>query len=138
MFLMSQTNLDTLYFRKHIRYFNSHISFASLGANLDRRYITPKRSGVYTLQIHGHVYHRLNQLVHGQEGPRHMQLYFYDTNETIRQRIQRSPNLDECVIRSLGNVANLDEYRIELNTNIGVDQRRYNVSTVSQVVAIWE
>jgi hypothetical protein len=67
-----------------------------------------------------------------------MQLYFYDTNETIRQRIQRSPNLDECVIRSLGNVANLDEYRIELNTNIGVDQRRYNVSTVSQVAAIWE
>jgi hypothetical protein len=138
MFLMSQTNLDTLYFRKHIRYLNSHISFASLGANLDRRYITPKRSRVYTLQIHGQVYNRLNQLVHGQEGPRHMQLYFYDTNETIRQRIQRSPNLDECVIRSLGNVANLDEYRIELNTNIGVDQRRYNVSTVSQVAAIWE
>jgi hypothetical protein len=66
-----------------------------------------------------------------------MQLYFYDTDETIRHRIRRSPNLDEGVImivlqllednpyvhvfRSLGNVANLDEYRIELNTDIGVD-----------------
>jgi hypothetical protein len=55
-----------------------------------------------------------------------MQLYFYDTDEIIRHRIQRSPNLDEGVIRtvlrilednpcvrvfrSLGNVANLDEY----------------------------
>jgi hypothetical protein len=39
---------------------------------------------------------------------------------------------------SLGNVANHDEYRIELNTDIGVDQRRYNAPTVSQVVAIWE
>jgi hypothetical protein len=86
------------------------------------------------------VYHHLDQLVHGQEGPRHMQLYFYETDETIQHRIQRSPNLDEGVIRivlrilednpyvrafrSLGNIANLDEYRIELNTDIGVDQRR--------------
>jgi hypothetical protein len=55
-----------------------------------------------------------------------MQLYFYDIDETIRYRIQWSSNLDEgvirtvlrllednpyvCVFRSLGNVANLDEY----------------------------
>jgi hypothetical protein len=121
----SQTNQDAIYFKKHTRYFNSHFSFASLGVNLDRRYNTPKASGVYTFLIHGHVYHRLDQLIHGQEGPRHMQLYFYNTDETIRHRIQRSPNLDEGVIWtilrileenpyvhvfwSLGNVANLDE-----------------------------
>jgi hypothetical protein len=83
-----------------------------------------------------------------------MQLYFYDTDETIRHRIQRSPNLDEGVIRtilrllednpyarvfrSLGSIANLDEYQIELNTNIGVHKRRYNAPTVSQVAGIWE
>jgi hypothetical protein len=83
-----------------------------------------------------------------------MHIYFYDTYETIRHRIQRSPNLDEGVIRtvlqllednpyvcvfwSLGNVANLDEYRIEHNTDIGVDQRRYNAPAISQVAAIWE
>jgi hypothetical protein len=38
----------------------------------------------------------------------------------------------------LGNIANLDEFRIELNTKIGVDQRRYNTPTVSHVAAIWE
>jgi hypothetical protein len=123
---LSQTNPDALYFRKHIQYINYHFSFASLGANLDRRYNTPKGSGVYTFWIHGHVYHRLYPLVHGQEGPRHMQHYFYDTDETIQHRIQRSLNIDEGVIRtvlwllednpyvsvfrSLGNVANLDEY----------------------------
>jgi hypothetical protein len=42
------------------------------------------------------------------------------------------------VFRSLGNVSNLEEYKIELNTDIGVDQRRYNAPTVSQVAAIWE
>jgi hypothetical protein len=123
---LSQTNPDALYFRKHIQYFNSLFSFTNLGANLDRRYNTPKGSGVYTFWIHGQVYHRLDQLVHGQEGPTHLQLYFDDTDETIRHRIQQSPNLDEGVIRiilrllkdnpyvhvfwSLGNVANLDEY----------------------------
>jgi hypothetical protein len=81
-----------------------------------------------------------------QEGPRHTHLYFYDTDEIIRHIIQRSLNLDEgvimtilrllednpyiCVFRSLGNVANLDKYRIKLNTDIGVDHRRYNVPTV--------
>jgi hypothetical protein len=95
----SQTNQDALYFRKHIRYFNSHFSFASLGANLDWRYNTPKGSGVYTFRIHGHEYHHLDQLVHGQEGLRHMQLYFYDIDETLRHRIQQSPNLDDGVIR---------------------------------------
>jgi hypothetical protein len=39
---------------------------------------------------------------------------------------------------SLVNVANLDEYRTELNTDIGVDQRRYNAPTVSQVAVLWE
>jgi hypothetical protein len=96
---LSQADRDAIYFRKHIRYFNSHFSFASLGVNLDRRYNTPKGSGVYTFRIHGQLYHHLDQLVHGQEGPRHMQLYFYDTDETIRHRIQWSPNLDEGVIR---------------------------------------
>jgi hypothetical protein len=83
-----------------------------------------------------------------------MQLYFYDTDEILQHRIQRSPNLDEgvirivlqllennpyiCVFRSLGNIANLDDCRIELNTDIGVDQRRYNAISVSQVAAIWE
>jgi hypothetical protein len=123
---LSQTDRDALYFRKHIRQFNSHFFFASLGVNLDQRYNTPKKSRVYTFWIHGWVYHRLDQLIHGQEGPRHMQLYFYDIDETIRHRIQRSPNLDEGVIMtvlqllednpyvrvfwSLGNIVNLDEY----------------------------
>jgi hypothetical protein len=83
-----------------------------------------------------------------------MQLYFYDTSETIKHILAQSPHLDQCLIRSilsilnenpyvhvfksLGSVPKLDEYRIELNTDIGVDQRRYNAPTMSQVAAIWE
>jgi hypothetical protein len=150
----SQIDKDAKYFCKHIRYFNSHFSFTSLGVKLDRQYITPKGSGIYTFRVHGQVYHCLDQLVPVERGPRHMQLYFYDTSETIKHRLARSPHLDQGLIRSilsilnenpyvhvfksLGSVPKLDEYRIELNTDIGVDQRRYNAPTMSQVAAIWE
>ena len=89
----------------------------------------------------------------GVQAPRHMQLYFYDTNETMHHRIKRSPHLDASVIRtilnimqhnpyvqafkSLGTLTNLDCYAIELNTSISVDQRRYNTPAMEQVAAIW-
>ena len=83
-----------------------------------------------------------------------MQLYFYDTNETLSQRIKRSLHLDSKLIRaillilennlyvhvfrSVGQMQNLDELKIELNTSIFVDQRRYNALTMDQVAAIWQ
>ena len=36
----SQTDRDALYFRKNIRYFNSHFSFTSFGANVDHKVTT--------------------------------------------------------------------------------------------------
>ena len=33
---------------------------------------------------------------------------------------------------------NLDELKIELNTSISVDQRRYNAPLMDQVAAIWQ
>ena len=36
----SQTDRDALYFRKNIRYFNSHFSFTSFGADVDHRVAT--------------------------------------------------------------------------------------------------
>ncbi|TVU14783.1 hypothetical protein EJB05_38276, partial [Eragrostis curvula] len=127
--------------------------FRSMGAKVDRRVATAVGTGVYTFRIQGQVYHMLDQLSHGKYGPRHMQLYFYDTDFSIEHRAKASPHLDEGLIRNilqllennpytrtfrmLGGVPNLEEYRIELNTEIDVDQRRYNAPTVSQVTAIF-
>ena len=62
-----------------------------------------------------------------------MQLYFYDTDETLSQRIKKSRHLDSKLIRaillilennlyvrvfsSVGQMQNLDELKIELNTS---------------------
>ncbi|XP_039813206.1 uncharacterized protein LOC120676000 isoform X2 [Panicum virgatum] len=150
----SQTDKDALYFRQNIRYFNSHFSFTSFGATVDRRLATAAGTGVYTFKVHGQIYHKLDQLRPGGKGPRHMQLYFYDTDESIAHRSKRSPHLDADLIRnilgifrnnpymhtfrSLGQLENIDEYKIEMNTSISVDQQRYNAPTMEQVAAIWQ
>jgi hypothetical protein len=124
-----------------------------MGVSIDRSLATAKGTGIYTFKAHGQIYHRLDQLMPGAKGPHHMQLYFYDTDETMHHRMNRSPHLDANVIytllnimqhnpyvqafKSLGTLTNLDCYAIELNTSISVDQRRYNAPAMEQVAAIW-
>jgi len=121
---------------------------------VDHKVATAAGTGIYTFKVHGQIYHRLDQLRPGKKGPCHMQLYFYDTNETLSQRIKRSPHLDSNLIRailqilennpyvrvfrSVGQMQNLDELKIELNTSVFVDQRRYNAPAMDQVAAIWQ
>ena len=45
----SQKDRDALYFRKNIRYFNSHFSFTSFGATVDQSVVTA--AGEYFLSI---------------------------------------------------------------------------------------
>ena len=148
-----QADEDAKYFREHIRYFNSHFSFTSLGVTLDRRVSNAAGTGVYTFRACGGLYHALDDLVPADNGPRHFQLYIYDTDENLVHRAKRSPDLKidliwkilrilepnpyAQVFKSLGSVPNLDEYRISLNTDIKLDQQRYNAPTTSQVAAIW-
>jgi hypothetical protein len=58
-------------------------------------------TGIYIFKVHGQIYHKLDELRPGKKGPRHMQLYFYDTDETLTQRIKRSPHLDANLIRAI-------------------------------------
>ncbi|XP_048541322.1 uncharacterized protein LOC125520438 isoform X2 [Triticum urartu] len=149
----SQDDEDAKYFREHIRYFNSHFSFTTLGVTHDRRVSTAAGTGVYTFRACGGLYHALDGLVPADNGPRHLQLYIYDTDQDLVHRAMRSPDLNielirkilrilehnpyAQVLKSLGSVPNLDEYRISLNTDINLDQRRYNAPMTSQVAAIW-
>jgi hypothetical protein len=150
---VSQADKDAKYFPKHIRYFNSYFSFTSFGVSIDHHLASARGNGVYYFKAHGQIYQRLDKLVAGGRGPRHMQLYFYDTDEIIANRVKRSPKLDTTLIRmileivqdnlyvlvfrSLGSVSNIAEYSIELNISISIDQRRYKAPRMNQVAAIW-
>lgn len=72
--LYTSQESNAKYFRDNIRYFNSHFSFASLGVVLDKRFCN-NRCGVYTFRAQGQIYHRIDQLVPKEEGPKHIYSY---------------------------------------------------------------
>ncbi|KAI2494963.1 hypothetical protein MHU86_19564 [Fragilaria crotonensis] len=81
-------------FMPHIRAYNSALSFASIGANVDDALID-RSCGIYTFRIHGSMYHRLGSLLPepGQH-PAFAQLYFYDTNHEVDNRLHHLNTLD--------------------------------------------
>ncbi|TVU13615.1 hypothetical protein EJB05_37035 [Eragrostis curvula] len=98
--LYTSSDPDAVHFRDNIRYFNGHFSFTTLGVSLDNRY-TNMRSGVYTFRAQGQIYHNVFSFGQTEDGPKHLELYFYDDDPTLQHRFRRSPNLDRDVIRRL-------------------------------------
>ncbi|XP_071924722.1 uncharacterized protein [Coffea arabica] len=109
-----------------------------------------KYNGIYTFRVQGQMYHFINPLVpaDGQK-PVNLQLYFYDTEHEVENRLSISSKFREILIAMLAyllkvnsyssffhglqDLPNLDEYRIMLQSNPTVDQHIYNKPTVSQI-----
>ncbi|XP_044945780.1 uncharacterized protein LOC123394940 isoform X2 [Hordeum vulgare subsp. vulgare] len=152
MRLWSSMDADSRHFRENIRFFNGHFAFTTLGVNLDENY-TNMKFGVYTFRAHGTIYHNVHSFGPSSR-PEHLQLYFYDDDPNLTHRKAATKQLDQNVVkvlvdilranpysqqfRSLGaHKDHLDDYRIDLNTDQRLDQRRYNRPVSSEVAAIW-
>ncbi|XP_073362457.1 uncharacterized protein [Aegilops tauschii subsp. strangulata] len=152
MRLWSSADADSRHFRESIRFFNGHFAFTTLGVSLDNNY-TNMKSGVYTFRAHGTMYHRVHSFG-PRSRPEHLQLYFYDDDPSLSHRKEATKQLDQHVVRKLVDVLrenpysqqfrslgahkeNLEEYRIDLNIDQKLDQRRYNRPVSSEVAAIW-
>ncbi|XP_073362834.1 uncharacterized protein [Aegilops tauschii subsp. strangulata] len=152
MRLWSSMDADSRHFRENILFFNGHFAFTTLGVSLDENY-TNMKSGVYTFRAHGSIYHNVHSFGPSSR-PEHLQLYFYDDDPTITHRKVATKQLDQDVVKKLVDILkenpysqqfrslgahkdNLDDYRIDLNTDKRLDQRRYNRPLSSEVAAIW-
>ncbi|GKD34570.1 DNA helicase PIF1, ATP-dependent [Tanacetum coccineum] len=84
--LLDYTDPATLTFRDKIRVYNSMFCFTSFGARIDHSINTGR--GLYTFRINGQNYHRIGYLLL-KEGvqPRYAQLYFFDTNNEVQNRM---------------------------------------------------
>ena len=85
--------------------------------------------------------------------PSYLQLYFYDTEHELENRLRcsnvMSVNILEKLIkilevnpyvkffRSLKDISNLEELFIHIKSDTSVDQRVYNAPVASQVAAVW-
>ena len=77
---------ESTYYRKNIRIFNSMLAFTSFGANIDSS--TSDSNGPHIFKISGQVHHLLGSLLPVDNNPpRFAQLYIYDTENEIQNRM---------------------------------------------------
>uniref|UniRef100_A0A803PIA8 ATP-dependent DNA helicase n=1 Tax=Cannabis sativa TaxID=3483 RepID=A0A803PIA8_CANSA len=114
-------------FRKNIRTYNSMFAFTSMGGRIDRSINQSK--GPYVFRINGQNYHHIGSLL-PEDGrrPQFAQLYIYDTDNEIGNRIntmlnhERKTEIDHEVVVELSKMT--------------TDGRQYNMPTVSEVAGL--
>ena len=90
-------------FLNNIRSYNSAFASASLGVNED---MLP--AGVYCFRVSGTVCHRIGHLQQNKDGerPKFAQLYIYDTDNEIQNRLHWNQHLKRDVLHTISSVMN--------------------------------
>lgn len=151
-------------FRKHIREYNSALTFTSVKYNTDTR-VGANGGGISCFQIHGELYHLQGPLVLAIGAtPSFAQLYFYDPEYSAQVRHATHPTLDIMVLQRLtmelnsinpfiefyktakerldnastqdGNARVILNPRLQLIVETGADKRRNNLPTSNEVAVI--
>lgn len=158
--LYTSDSIEADEFRTYIRTYNSSFAFTSFGVKKYDKKLCQRDKGIYTLRIQGQVYHYINELEPSSNNLdpssnklSHLQLYFYDSDHEVENRLRFSEKLRASIVkklihilepnpyaiffRSLSNINELDTHRIIIRCDSGLDQRVYNLPSVSQVAAIW-
>ncbi|KAL6585637.1 hypothetical protein OROMI_002281 [Orobanche minor] len=104
--LLDYSNAATSKFRDQIRVYNSMFCFTSFGAKIDHSVNTGR--GPYTFKLNGQNYHLLGSLLPTESvQPRFAQLYFFDTDNEVRNRMsafihdETGEQVDERIVTSL-------------------------------------
>ncbi|GJT29442.1 DNA helicase PIF1, ATP-dependent [Tanacetum coccineum] len=158
--LLNYNHPATSKFRDQIRVYNNMFCFTSFGAKIDHSINTGR--ALYTFRINRQNYHRMRSLL-PKEGiqPKFAKLYFFDTQNEVRNRTgvfidkDTAEPVDEQIVQSL--IQMLDEYSsvakafrmaidwcnthnmIDFHLRLHSDEkisRQYNAPTISEVAAI--
>ncbi|XP_075077583.1 uncharacterized protein LOC107786932 isoform X3 [Nicotiana tabacum] len=139
-------------FRTYIRMYNNMFAFTSLGVKYDKE-LARRNCGIYTFRVQGQMYHFIDDLIPSNEKPRNLQLYFYDHDNELANRMACSTRINESImkklmdilkvnpytifLKSLLNVPQLSDFSIALKCHSPLDQRTYNLPSSSEVAALW-
>ena len=100
--LMHDQTSSSKDFLKNIYVYNCALAFASLGAHADERFT--RERGIYYFRVHGQVYHNIGPLMPSVQDdlqPRFAQLYFYETEHELLNRLRQVPNIQQGTLSSL-------------------------------------
>ncbi|XP_070041715.1 uncharacterized protein [Nicotiana tomentosiformis] len=144
---------ESEYFQTYIRTYNNMFIFTSLGVKYDKE-LAKRNCGIYTFRVQGQMYHFIDDLVPSNEKPKNLQLYFYDRDNELANRMAYSSRVNESIVqklmgilkvnsytvflRSLLNVPKLADFYIALRCDSTLGQRTYNLPSASEIAAIWK
>ena len=139
-----------------IRQYNIALTFTSLGANFDRSLLDG--SGPYVLKLYGELYHNHGALIPNENrDTSYAQLYIYDSQMALNQRMNRNQSLDRDTMSHLQDMLlehnpfvplykqaaeRLREQGATLDVQVRLtyyphsDPRRYNVPAGNEIVVI--
>ncbi|XP_050877630.1 uncharacterized protein LOC127081419 [Lathyrus oleraceus] len=140
------------HFRQHIRSYNHVFSFTSIGVHVDENILAFGR-GIYIFRAQGAFYHNIGGF-YPNEGvrPRILQLYIYDTDNELHNRMHENPQLHQNVVhklqkmlhqfnpfiirfKQLSILPNISECSLILK-ECPSNHHQYNLPTAEQVAAI--
>ncbi|KAG7994346.1 hypothetical protein I3843_01G054000 [Carya illinoinensis] len=149
--LFTSNTDESVHFKTYVRTYNNKFAFTSFGVKFDKD-LCRRNRGVYTFRTQGQIYHYIDDLIPLNGRPSYFQLYFYDTEHELENRISDSDRMNPSIIaelidilrinlysvffRSLDDLSNLENQVIHIRSDVGLDQRVFNAPTSSQVAAI--
>ncbi|XP_021768899.1 uncharacterized protein LOC110733168 [Chenopodium quinoa] len=149
IYLFTSKDEIDVHFRKYARLYNNLFAYSSLGGHFDSK----SKKGIYVFKMHGQIYHFVPDLLPEKKHPKYLQLYFYDGQHEVENRLGSFPEVREDVIRILMHVSQQNPYavffrslrervvtedtKIILNQSPVLDQRVYNAPSVDDVAVIW-
>uniref|UniRef100_A0A803KZG7 Helitron helicase-like domain-containing protein n=2 Tax=Chenopodium quinoa TaxID=63459 RepID=A0A803KZG7_CHEQI len=87
-------------FRYNLRKLNHIHAFTSMGVHIDES-LANAQQGVYTFRAQGSIYHKIGGLLSNGSDcrPRFLQLYIYDTEHEIENRLAENSTCDETLYK---------------------------------------
>ncbi|KAG6695627.1 hypothetical protein I3842_09G107500 [Carya illinoinensis] len=138
--LFTSNTDESAHFKTYVRTYNNKFAFTSFGVKFDED-LCRRNRGIYTFRTQGQIYHYINDLIHLNGRPSYLQLYFYDTEHELENRISDSDRMNPSIIaqlidilhinpyslffRSLGDLSNLENQVIHIRSDVGLDQHIY-------------
>ncbi|XP_061999597.1 uncharacterized protein LOC133716991 [Rosa rugosa] len=149
--LFSSESPQGAHFRQNIRACNHVFSFTSMGVHVDESLATG--GGTFTFRAQGSIYHKIGSLLpNANDRPRYLQLYIYDTDHEVDNRMLENAALHRYVVEKIQRILNqhnpfvqtfhhlaqrpdLQNCRLIIREQ-AANQHQYSLPSASQVAAI--
>ncbi|KAG5598941.1 hypothetical protein H5410_030311 [Solanum commersonii] len=100
---------ESQHFRTYSRAYNNMFAFTSLGVRYDTE-LAKRNRGIYTFKVQGQMYHFIDDLKPSTGKPKNLQLYFYDNENELTNRMALADNLNELIVTKLIHMLKLNPY----------------------------